>query len=192
MLTTGRVSKKALAWHKKHGKQIPIDEIIKRSGGVFFEDTFEDTEVRTFSIKCGRLKPPKGHSEGKKGPGIIRIEPDSVKIDVKAYPNTVMTLVLAMVVNSVVVAIALGVLDKGEYIILPGWLVWWWIFTKCLTYDVTFDMNPHDTRAWYLEKKRVVCLETEKNRWIAVRPVSETENFLNVLKEVYGENMIVS
>ena len=152
----------------------------------------EDDGVSQYPIKCGLPKPPGQKSAGIRGKGILEIKEGILNLHV-TQERKGLVVFLTAVVTSVIrgFAVALGP-NFSIPIILPGFLIWYIIFSIALKKRLMFTID-HKAEAYYMQKKQITCLQLPDETWVAIKAkkANTASDLYEDLQFAYGARMTV-
>jgi hypothetical protein len=165
-----------------------------KSGGIEDHRSISGESIN-FSVKLGKLVPPKEKSAKIRGEGCITFAGHLLIIKGKIDNEGLVILftIPAALVTNVVVELLFRV-QIGMVLALPlAGAVWYFIFRALiLKKAVSMIIKSDSGKAYYMQKRRIACVELPDGRWIAVRCLDgDDATFLNCLQESYGDRLVL-
>jgi hypothetical protein len=151
---------------------------------------------RAFSVRFGKLVPPKERSAKIKGEGYITFVDNTLSID-GVNENGTNVILFTVIATLVAYAVMIPIQLTSE---LPGLttgfvtsavtLISYPIFKASLRKGVMLTIDTNTPKAYYMQKRGIACLELPDGRWVAVRCIdAEVPALLEHLKAAYRDRL---
>jgi len=183
-------------------------------GSIDKENSMQDTEAlesvrsedrqpvpgqrRAFSVRFGKLVPPKERSAKIKGDGYITFVDNTLSIDGVNENGTnviLFTVIATLVAYAVMIPIALASKLPGhtvKFVAAAVAFISYTIFNASLKKGVMLTIDTNTPKAYYMQKRGIACLELPDGRWVAVRCIdAEVPALLEHLKGAYGDRLVL-